>query len=119
MHVVDAELAVLEVLWDRGESTTPELVEVLYPEARDSGRATVQKFLERLESKELVLRDRSNRRHRFSATVTRTELAGQQLEQLTDRFSDGLLSPLLNHFVANRRLSAKERRELRRILDET
>ena len=119
MHVTDAELAILEVLWVRGEATKAELVAELYPKTRDSDRATVQKLLERLEAKNLVTRDRSDRRHRFSPTVSQTELAGRQLEQLTSRLSNGSLSPLLNHLVENRKISAKERRELRRILDDS
>lgn len=119
MHVTDAELAILEVLWDRNEATKAELVAELYPKTRDSDRATVQKLLERLEAKGLVVRDRSDRRHRFAAKVTQTELAGRQLEQLTSRLSNGLLSPLLTHLVENRKISARERRELRRILEDS
>ena len=119
MHVTDAELAILEVLWNRTEATKAELVADLYPATRESDRATVQKLLERLEAKELVSRDRSDRRHVFSARITQTELAGRQLEQLTSRMSNGLLSPLVTHLVENQKLSAKERRELRRILDDS
>src|SRR5262249_10192887 len=49
--VTDAELAVLQVLWDRGPATIRELTPLLYPDVTDASYATVQKLLERLEAK--------------------------------------------------------------------
>jgi predicted transcriptional regulator len=50
--ITDAELGVLQVLWDLGSATVREIVERLYPESTLSLHATVQKLLERLESSE-------------------------------------------------------------------
>ena len=57
--ITDAELAVLQVLWDEGRRTIRELTDTLYPSGTGVHYATVQKLLERLEAKKFVKRDRS------------------------------------------------------------
>ena len=58
-QLTNAELAVLEVLWERGELTARELREHLYPDAERAQHGTVQRFLQSLEEKGCVVRDRS------------------------------------------------------------
>src|SRR6516165_9256295 len=94
-HVTDAEWPVLELLWDRGPATVRQLTDVLYPRGGPSEYATVHKFLERLEGKGLVSRDRSGGVYVFRAAVGRDELIGQQLEALVEKMCGGSLQPLL------------------------
>lgn len=115
--VTEAELSVLEMLWNESPQTARRLTERLYPPGSPSDVATVQKLLQRLEAKGVVTRDRSERIHTFSAAVSREEYAGGRLAELADRLSDGSLAPLLMHLVASRRLSPQELGELRRVLD--
>jgi BlaI family transcriptional regulator, penicillinase repressor len=116
--VTEAELAVLEALWNEAPQTARQLAQRLYPPAAPSEMATIQKLLQRLEGKGLVVRDRSARTHTFSPAVAREEYAGGRLAELAERLSDGSLTPLLMHLVAQRRLSDRELAELRRVLDE-
>ncbi|HEX6985667.1 MAG TPA: BlaI/MecI/CopY family transcriptional regulator, partial [Planctomycetaceae bacterium] len=57
--VTDAELAILQVLWEQGRATVRSLADRLYPAEPDKQVPTVQKLLGRLEAKECVTRDRS------------------------------------------------------------
>ncbi len=115
--VTDAELAVLQVLWEQGESTIREIVDVLYPGGGTSDYATVQKLLERLEVKRCVRRQRGSVPHVFSAAVARDELIGLRLQDLADRLCEGSLTPLLTNLVSGRRLKSEERRALRDLVD--
>jgi predicted transcriptional regulator len=110
--VTDAELAVLEVLWDRGSSTIRELTDRLYPEGGTSHYATVQKLLERLEAKHCVSRRRGSVPHVFSAAVRRDQLIGLRLQELADKLCQGSMAPLLTQLVQGKRLSPEERRAL-------
>src|SRR5207245_772631 len=65
--VSDKELAVLQVLWDRGPSTIGQVTDALYPEGTDANYASVQVFLNRLEVKGHVRRDRTGHAHVFHA----------------------------------------------------
>jgi BlaI family transcriptional regulator, penicillinase repressor len=116
-HVTEAELAVLDILWERGPASAREITERLYPRGEPADVATVQKLLQRLEEKKFVDRDRSERVHRFSAVMTREAFAGEQLSGLADKLSGGSLTPLLVHLVESKRLGKRELDELRAMLD--
>lgn len=116
-RVTDAELSVLEVLWRQGDMSIRQIAEQLYPGGRTSEYATVQKLLERLEEKRCVKRDRSSFAHTFSARVDRSELIDSQLEAVAKKLCDGSFTPLLVHLVEKRKLSARDREKLRRLLD--
>jgi BlaI family transcriptional regulator, penicillinase repressor len=115
--VTEAELAVLQSLWDQGAATIRQLAERVYREAGASVYATVQKLLERLESKGFVDRDRRGAVHVFRAAIDRQELIGRRLRAVADSLCGGSLSPLLTHLVEGRGLSDHERRELRALVE--
>lgn len=116
--VTDAELAVLEVLWDQGTVTVRMITDRLYPNSQGSQHATVQKLLDRLKSKSFVLRDRSVWPHVFRATVVREELIGRRLRKTAEKLCGGSLNPLLTHLIRDTGLSKSERDSLRDLLDE-
>jgi len=116
--VSDAQLAVLQVLWDHGPRTIRQLTDELYPDGSDSHYATVQKLLERLEEKGHVRRDRSTHAHRFTALTDRETIVGQRLRGVAEKLTGGLMAPLLTHLVKAETLSREEREQLRSLIDE-
>jgi predicted transcriptional regulator len=115
--VTDAELAVLQALWDEGPATIRRLTDALYPGGGAAQYATVQKLLDRLEDKGCVRRDRTAAAHVFTSVVGRDELIGRRLQDMAEKLCGGSLTPLLTHLVRGRRLSARERQELRDLID--
>jgi predicted transcriptional regulator len=115
--VTEAELALLQALWDSGPATIRQLVERVYQQGGTSVYATVQKLLDRLESKGCVSRDRTAPVHVFRASIDRDELIGRRLRAVADSLCGGSLSPLLTHLVQGKGLSEEERRELRGLID--
>ena len=116
--VTDAELAILQVLWDGGPATIRRLTDVLYPAGGAAQYATVQKLLERLEAKGCVRRDRAPWPHRFTATVDRETLIGWRLRTTAEKLCGGSLTPLLLHLLRAEQLNPDERQELRSFLDQ-
>jgi predicted transcriptional regulator len=116
--VTDAELGVLQVLWDDGPAAIRRITDALYPEGGVAHYATVQKLLDRLEAKGYVGRDRSASVHVFAAAVGRDELIGRRLKTLADKLCGGSLTPILSHLLQSRPLSLEERRSLRELIDE-
>ena len=114
----DAELAVLQMLWERGPSTIRQLADALYPEGTESHYATVQKLLERLEAKSCVTRDRSEWAHVFHAALQRDDFLGQRLRAVAEKLCGGSLTPLLTNLVRSKQLTPRERREIRKLIDE-
>jgi BlaI family transcriptional regulator, penicillinase repressor len=116
--VSDAELQVLRVLWDRGPSTIGQVTDALYPSATDANYASVQVFLNRLEAKKHVRRDRSGRAHVFHALTDRDELVGRRLRVMAEKLCGGLMGPLLTHLVKAEALTPEEIQELRQLMDQ-
>jgi BlaI family penicillinase repressor len=116
--VTDAELALLQVLWDGGPATIRQLTDALYPGGGTAQYATVQKLLERLESKGCVHRERTPPAHIFSAAIAREDLIGRRLRDMAEKLCGGSLTPLLTHLVRTRGLTTRERQELRDLIDQ-
>jgi predicted transcriptional regulator len=114
--LANAELAVMELLWDESGLTARKIRERLYPDATRAQHGTVQRLLQRLEEKGFVERDKSLPVHRFSPAVSRDAYASAQLESLTARLTGGSLAPLITHLIEQDRITTDEIERLREIL---
>ena len=114
----EAELAIMELLWEKGRLSIRQITEELHGDSNPARYATVQKQLERMQAKGLVERDRSLFVHVFLASLSREELIGQKLQSVADRLCGGSLVPLLSQLTRVRRLTAKERKALRELVDQ-
>ena len=116
-QVTETELQILDRLWDEPGQTIRSLCEAIYADASPSVYATVQSLLERLEKKDWVTRDRSGYKHRFHAARDRAEFIGQQIQGVADAVCDGSVAALLGQLAKSRSLTAKDRRQLRRLIE--
>jgi BlaI family transcriptional regulator, penicillinase repressor len=115
--VTDAELAVLQVLWDQGPSSRRQLADQLYPDGGPASYTTVQKLLERLEAKGYVRAASGQPARTFAAAVSRDELISRRLREVADKLCDGSLTPLLTNLVRAKPLTPRQLRELSDLLD--
>jgi predicted transcriptional regulator len=117
--VTEGELSILEILWDQGTPTTRDIADAIYEKVSDSKMASVQKLLERLETKGYVKRDRRERAHRFVALVNREDFLRHRLQGLADRLCDGAIIPLVTTLLRSKKgLSKKNGEQLRQLIDE-
>jgi predicted transcriptional regulator len=116
--VTDAELAVLQTLWEQAPSTIRLLADLLYPGGTAAQYGTVQKLLERLEAKGYVRRDRSQWPHLFTPAVDREALIGRRLREMAEKLCGGSMAPLLLHLLRAEQFSPEERQELRTFLEQ-
>src|SRR5262249_16349704 len=100
--VADAELAVLEVLWDQAPATVRQLTDALSPWGGGAHCATGQKLRGRREAKGFVNRDRGGWAHVFEARIDRDALILRKLQATADRLCGGSLTPLLTNLVRAR-----------------
>lgn len=117
-QVTDGELSILEVIWEQEDPTSRDIAAAIYEEVSDSKMATVQKLLERLESKGCVARNRRERAHRFRALVSHEDFLQNRLRALADRLCDGAIAPLVTTLLRSKGLSKKNRDQLRQLIDE-
>ena len=115
--LANAELAVMDLLWENERMTARQIREQLYPDSTKAQHGTVQRLLQRLEDKGYVERDRTIAVHFFSAAISRQTYAGQQLESLADKLTAGSFAPLITHLVEEKKISRDEIKRIRAILD--
>lgn len=116
-EATETELAILEVLWNRGVCEVREIVAELYPAHTQARHTTVKSLLERLADKGFVESDARGFAHKFSAKVSREEYVGQQLQKMADSHFDGALAPMLLTLIERVQLGRKDREAIRKIIE--
>lgn len=112
----DAELAILQVLWERGPSTVREVFEKL-GRTRGTGYTTMLKLMQIMASKGLVARDESRRSHVYRACAQRSTTERRFVVDLLDRVFRGSGRDLVLQALSARRASPEEIAEIRALLD--
>jgi len=115
-HPTDAELEILKVLWDAGPSELGQICAALNRE-RAVATTTVATTLKVMMQKGSVDRERGPRGYLWSAKVGRNEATTGLLRKLLDRAFDGSAGRLVARLVEDGALSARDREEIRRLLD--
>jgi BlaI family penicillinase repressor len=113
----DAELEILKVLWRRGPSTVREVFET-FGETKQTGYTTVLKLMQIMAEKGLVVRDESERAHRYTTALAEDETQRQLVGDLLRKAFDGSARKLVLQALSTERASAEELSEIRRMLDE-
>ena len=116
--VTDAELSVLQILWQSGPANVRQLTDELYPDSSEAYYQTVKKLLERLERKDCVRRDRNNPVHVFEPAIAREDLIGHRLRAVAKSLCDGSLTPLLTHLVNCSDISANDLQSLHSLIED-
>jgi len=117
-EIPEAELAVMEVLWNRPEGeTVREIVLAMYGRHEHSLHGGVKSFLERLIEKGYVTVDKTGFAHRFFPAVTRQEFVGRQLKRIAESHFDGALVPMLLSLVEQAKLTKKDRAAIEKLIE--
>ena len=113
----DAELEILNVLWDLGPATVREVHERIN-QAKPTQYTTVLKTLQIMAAKALVKRDEEQRAHVYSAAKPREWTQSQIAGDLLRRAFGGSARSLLMGALTARRTSRAELAGIRKLLDE-
>lgn len=111
----DVELSILRTLWDLGPATVRQVHEVLASD-RDLAYTAVLKMMQTMTDKGLLLRDESGRSHIYRPTQAREHTLKHLVDDLLERAFGGSALDLMATTLSSRKLGAKEREELARLL---
>ena len=111
----DAELAILNVLWERGPSTVRDVHDVL-SRTQATGYTTVLKLLQIMTEKGLVVRDEAQRAHIYEARYSEQRTQRQLLADLVDRAFGGSPAKLVVQALSGRKASSEELNAIRELL---
>lgn len=116
-RITEAELAVMETLWDRPRRTAAEVCEYVCA-GRDWTLATVKTLLSRLVQKGAVAAEPDGRRFLYTPLVAREDYVGGESRRLVDRLFGGSAASLVAHLAESEALTANDLDEIEALLRE-
>ena len=108
----------MKVVWKKGSATVRDVYETLR-EGRELAYTTVMTTMNILETKGFLEKAREDRAFRYTPTRSRQQVVGAMVKDFVNRVFDGAAQPLLLHLATSETLTAKERTELRRLIEQT
>jgi predicted transcriptional regulator len=114
----DAELEILNVLWQRGASTVRDVHQAITRTRPAMGYTTVLKLMQIMSEKNLVRRDESQRAHVYEAQLAREQTQQQLIGDLLERAFEGSATKLVMQALNTKQASAEELSTIRAMLDE-
>src|SRR5437764_11944843 len=112
----EAELAILQVLWEGGPRSVRAIQRVLN-QTKPTGYTTVLKLLQIMTDKGLVERDESQRPQIYRARYSQQQTQRQLLRDLLDRAFGGSVKALVLQAMASKRSSKEELEAVESLLD--
>jgi len=113
----DAELDILNILWNSGPATVRQVHELLAL-IKPSQYTTTLKLMQIMAEKGLLERDETDRSHVYHTCFPRERVQRQLAGQLMDRVFGGSARSLLQGALNAKKTSKKELAELRQILED-
>jgi predicted transcriptional regulator len=113
-----AELRLMKVLWDRGESTVAEVVTATVPEG-ELAYTSVLTTIRILESKGYVHHRQEGRAFLYSASVGELEAGRSEVRHVLQRFFGNSRERLLLSLLGDEEITPEELRRLREAIAQT
>jgi predicted transcriptional regulator len=111
------ELAIMKVVWRKDEATVRDVYEALQ-ETRPVAYTTVMTMMRILQEKGYLTKATHDRAHVYRPAKPRQQVIGGMVRDFLDRVFDGASDALLVHLARDNKLTAKQRRIVRQLLDE-
>ena len=112
----EAQLEILEILWDRGQATVGEVWKVLQAR-RAVARNTVQTTMSRLEERGWLKARRDGATTRYEAAAGRDGVRASLVRRMADVVFNGSTADLVMSLLERRRLSPEEARRIRDLIE--
>lgn len=117
MKLSGRQLAIMRVLWDRGEATVAEVQEALDLE-RPLAYSTVATVMSRMEQKGLVLHRAEGRVFHFRPAVSEDGMGTSLVGELVERIFGGSPADLVSHLLKSEQIDASELGRIKELVRE-
>lgn len=115
--LTEAELRIMQVLWDKGSATVQQVLEAL-PRKKPLAYNSVLTIVRILEKKGYVRHVKDGRAHIYSALLNQKDATRSEIRHLVSRFFQDSRELLVLNILEDEGLAAQEIERLRRMLDE-
>ena len=112
----EGELAILQVLWQKGPSTVRQVHESL-ASAKPTGYTTTLKLMQIMAEKGLVARDLSSRTHTYSAKLPQAQTQRQFVTDMIAKVFGGSSAQLVMHALSTHSASKEELAEIKELIE--
>jgi BlaI family penicillinase repressor len=112
LELTELQIAILRILWKRGEATVLDVWEEIYRE-RGLAQTTIATILTRLEKRGVVSRTQQQRQFTYRAEVTEADVRESMLGGLTEQLFGGDVTALVNHLLTSRDIAPGDLQRLR------
>jgi len=112
----EGEVAILQVLWQKGPSTVRQVHESL-ESAKPTGYTTTLKLMQIMAEKGLVGRDETSRTHLYSAKVPQHQTQRQFVTDMIAKVFGGSSAQLVMHALSSHSASKEELAEIKELID--
>lgn len=116
IQLTELQIAILRLLWERGEASAAAVWEALHPERR-LAQTTVATLLSRLERRGVIARRAVERQYLYRALVTEEQVQQSMVSELTERLFDGDVTALVNHLLTSQDIAPGDLDRLRALID--
>ena len=117
-RISETEWEIMRVVWARHPISAAEIIETLVAQDATWHPVTAKTLLNRLVKKRVLGFDLDGRSYLYRPLVRERDCVNAVSSSFLERVFGGSLSSMVAHFVEHRKLSPKQVRELRKILDE-
>jgi BlaI family penicillinase repressor len=107
----------MQVLWERRRATAREITDALNAD-EPIAHSTVQTLLRGLEAKDAAAHEIDGRTFVFIPRVEAEQVTRSVTRDLLDRVFDGSVTNLVSYLLKNEKVSPKELKEIRRLVNE-
>jgi BlaI family transcriptional regulator, penicillinase repressor len=117
--LTELQLALMRVLWDRGEATVLELHDELRRE-RPIAQSTIATLLSRMEKRDLVAHRQEGRQYFYRALVSEGEVRHSVVSELSGvvgRLFEGDVAAMVSHLIEEHEVQPDELARLRAIIE--
>jgi predicted transcriptional regulator len=111
-----SELAILNILWERGPSTVREVHDLL-AEEKEVVYTTILKTMQVMLERGFLAREQQGRAHRYRAAVARERTQDRLLDTFLRRAFGGSPKGLVMRALGNYRSSKEDIAELKALID--
>ena len=115
-HLGDLQLAIMRVLWSRGEATVADVHETLEPE-RGLALTTIATMLMKMEKKGVVNHRAEGRRFIYRPLVSEGQVTRSMVADLTSQLFRGDVTALVNHLLSEHDIDSSELAQLRSLIE--
>jgi BlaI family transcriptional regulator, penicillinase repressor len=111
------ELAIMKVIWRKDEVTVRDVHDAL-SEQRPIAYTTIMTLMRILQEKGYLTKVTHEKAHVYRPAKPRQQVIGGMVRDFLDRVFDGASDALLVHLARDNKLTAKQKRIVKQLIDE-